>query len=191
MHFATHSELVGRHALLSASKYHWIRYSDEKMLTFLETSLLAAFGTRLHAFAKEAIELKQKLPRSEKTLNLFVNDAIGFKMTPEQVLFYSVNVFGTADAASFNERTMVLRIHDLKTGVSKASFDQLLIYAAMFCLEYDYKPFELEILLRIYQNDEVVEYDGVDTITEDVTSIMDKIVHFDRLIEQKKEEAFA
>lgn len=190
MHFATHSELAGRHALLSASKYHWIRYSDEKMMTFLETSLLAAFGTRLHEFAKDAIELKQKLPRSEKTLNLFVNDAIGFKMTPELVLFYSINVFGTADAVSFNERTLVLRIHDLKTGVSKASFDQLLIYAAIFCLEYDYKPFELDIQLRIYQNDEVLEYDS-ETIVEEVTSIMDKIVHFDRLIEQKKEEALA
>ena len=35
---------------------------------------------------------------------------------------------------------------------------QLRIYAAMFCLEYKYSPNDLKkIILRIYQNDDVVE----------------------------------
>lgn len=188
MRFATHLELTGRHAMLSASKYHWIRYDDERFEQFLETSMSAAMGTRLHEFAKEAILLKQKLPRSTKTLNQFVNDAIGFKMTPELILFYSLNVFGTADAVSFNERTLLLRIHDLKNGVSKASFDQLIIYAALFCLEYGYKPFELDIWLRIYQND---DFEEMQPDLEEVTRVMDRIVTLDRRIELWKTEALA
>lgn len=174
--------------MLSASKYHWIRYDDDRFEQFLETSMSAALGTRLHEFAKEAILLKQKLPRSEKTLNMFVNDAIGYKMTPELILFYTINIFGTADAVSFNERTMVLRIHDLKNGVSKASMDQLYIYVALFCLEYGYKPFELEIWLRIYQND-AIEEEQPDI--EEITRIMDRMITLDRRIEEWKTEALA
>lgn len=75
----------------------------------------------------------QKLPRLNKTLNAYVNDAIGYKMIPEQILFYSDNCFGTADAIVF--RNGLLRIHDLKTGVIPAHMEQLEVYAALFCLE--------------------------------------------------------
>ena len=71
---------------------------------------------------------------------MYVNDAIGFRMRPEQPLFYSENCFGTADAISFDEKKKYLRIHDLKTGVGKVKLDQLLIYASLFCLEYNFKP---------------------------------------------------
>ena len=36
-------------------------------------------GTELHALASELIRLGVKLPKTNKTLNLYVNDAIGFK----------------------------------------------------------------------------------------------------------------
>jgi hypothetical protein len=114
---------------------------------------------------------------------MFVNDAIGFKMTSEQILFYSINCFGTADAISF--RGNLLRIHDLKTGTTKASMSQLLIYAALFCLEYDIRPGDIEIELRIYQNNDV---DILNPTADMILPIMDKIVQFDKLLNKLKEE---
>ena len=140
-------------------------------------------GTLLHAFAAQCIILGQKLPRSEKTLNMYVNDAIGYKMTPEQVLYYSPNCFGTADTISF--RNNFLRIHDLKTGETPAKMEQLMIYAALFCLEYDYKPQDIQMELRIYQSDEVLVHNPT---IEDIFPIMDRIVTFDKIINSMKEE---
>ena len=84
MNFNPHSNLVGKHAFLSASKYHWINYDEEKLTNSFRKYLATQRGTRLHEFASECISLGIKLPRSKKTLNMYVNDAIGFKMTPEQ-----------------------------------------------------------------------------------------------------------
>lgn len=192
MKFNLHPEVAGSHAFLSASKYHWIRYDEEKIQESFKTAMAAARGTRLHNFAAEAIELGQKLPKTQQTLSMYVNDALGFRMKPEQVLFYSRNAFGTADAISFrrergHSRT-VLRIHDLKTGTTKTSVNQLEIYAAFFCLEYEIKPHEIDIELRIYQNDyiQIFEPDP-----EDILHIMDKIRTFDRIIETARMEADA
>ena len=87
-------------------------------------------GTRLHEWAKKTIDLGLKQPRSKKTIYSYVNDAIGFKMDTEVVLFYSERFFGTADAISF--RDGILRIHDLKTGKIPAHIEQLEVYAALF-----------------------------------------------------------
>ena len=182
MNFNTHYELEGQHAFLSASKYHWINYDVEKLADSYEKFLAIQRGTRLHAFACECIKLGQKLPRSNKTLNMYVNDAIGFKMTPEQVLYFSNNCFGTADAISFNKG--ILRIHDLKTGSTPASIKQLEVYSSLFCLEYDTKPRDIEIELRIYQYDEVLIHNPD---PDDIYDIMDKIVIFDKEIEKLKE----
>lgn len=186
MLFNQHSDLVGRHAFLSASKYHWIRYSDEKLEEVFSNAMTAQLGTQLHEFASEAIRLGIKLPRTQKTLNMYVNDAIGFRMTPEQILYYSDNAFGTCDAISFRRNT--LRIHDLKNGVTPSKMDQLMVYAAFFCLEYRFKPAEIETELRIYQNDDVEVY--IPDVDE-ITHIMDKIITFDRRIELMKAEALA
>lgn len=186
MTFNTHSAFEGRHAFLSASKYHWVNYSIDKLQDTYKTALAAAKGTELHEFAFQAIKLGIKLPRTQQTLNMYVNDAIGYRMTPEQVLFYSANCFGTADAISFKKN--LLRIHDLKTGVTPTSMKQLEVYAAMFCLEYSYKPYEIEMELRIYQNDSVEEH--VPEV-DDITHIMDKIVTFDKQIELLKAEALS
>lgn len=125
----------------------------------------------------------QKLPKSQKTLNMYVNDAIGFKMKPEQVLYYSDNCFGTADAIVF--RNNLLRIHDLKTGVTRAHMEQLEIYAALFCLEYNKKPSDIDMELRIYQNNEILVHNPT---VEDILPIMDKIITFDKLIDRMKME---
>ena len=189
MRFNDHSNLKGLHSFLSPSSYHWLNYSEEKLLDRYITKMAAARGTELHEFAQKAIELKQFLPNNGSTLSMFVNDAIRYKMKPEQPLFYSVNCFGTADAIIFrrpaNRKRHVLRIHDLKTGVSKTSELQLYIYAAIFCLEYDIRPFEIDYDLRIYQNDEARLYEPTG---EEIAHIMDKIVTLDRLINETHQE---
>jgi hypothetical protein len=183
MNFNKHSDLVGEHAFLGGSKYHWINYDTEKLSDAYIKFRAIQKGTELHAFAKSAIELNQKLPKSKKALNMYVNDAIGFRMVPEQILFYSVNSFGTADAISFRDK--LLRIHDLKTGVSPVSMRQLEIYASLFCLEYDESPENIEIELRIYQMDSILIHTPS---SEDISIIMNKIVIFDKQIEKLKQE---
>lgn len=183
MNFNKHSNLEGQHAFLGASKYHWINYDEEKIAESYLNHLAAQKGTILHSFAAQCISLGQKLPKSQKTLNLYVNDAIGFKMIPEQVLKYSNNCFGTADAISF--RNGLLRIHDLKTGVTPANMKQLMVYAALFCLEYGYKPDEIEIELRIYQNN---DHEFHNPSAEDIYMIMEKIVAFDKVIDGIREQ---
>lgn len=140
-------------------------------------------GTQLHEFAAQCIRLGQKLPRSKKTLNMYVNDAIGFRMVPEQILYYSENCFGTADAISF--RDQYLRIHDYKSGEVKAHMQQLMIYAALFCLEYKVKPFEIGMELRLYQSDEIIVYNPE---PDEILEIMNKIIDFDKIITKIKLE---
>lgn len=183
MNFNKHSDLVGQHAFLGASKYQWINYSADKVAESYMKHLATLNGTTLHEFAATCIKLKQKLPKSKKTLNMYVNDAIGYNMTPEQPLMYSYVCFGTADAISFKDN--LLRIHDLKTGSTPAHMEQLLVYAALFCLEYDIKPGEIKFELRIYQNDEVVY---AHPEADDILPIMDKIVAFDKIITRLKTE---
>lgn len=186
MHLNKHSDLAGKHAFLSASKYHWIRYDEEKLEQSFITALAAARGTRLHDLAQQLITEGIKLEDNTTTLNAYVNDAIGFRMTPEQILYYSDNCFGTADALSY--RNQKLRIHDLKTGVHPGSHDQLLIYAAMFCHEYEVKPATIDIELRLYQNDEI---SILEPDPHDVIEVMDVIRRFDEIIERKKWEVSA
>lgn len=183
MRFNTHSNLAGTHAFLGASNYHWINYDDGKLDYAFTTAQAARRGVELHEFARNAIRLGIRLPDAPTTMNLYVNDAIGFHMTPEQVLFYSDNCYGTADTISFRQN--MLRIHDLKSGVTRSSEKQLYVYAALFCLEYAFKPFEISTELRIYQNDEVRIYEGD---PETILYIMDKIISFDKRIEALKLE---
>lgn len=183
MNFNSHFNLRDKHAFLGASKYHWINYDEEKLIESYTRFQAVQRGTVLHNFAAQCIQLGQKLPKSKKTLNRYVNDAIGFRMTPEQVLYYSDNCFGTADAISF--RNGLLRIHDLKTGVTPAHMEQLVVYASLFCLEYHTKPSDIEMELRIYQSDDVLCFNPT---SEDIVPVMDKIVAFDRLLERMKKE---
>lgn len=176
----------GSHAFLGGSKYSWTNYSEDSLIEAYNNFLAVQRGVRLHAFACSCIMLKERLPNKKKTLNMYVNDAIGFKMRPEQVLYYSPNAYGTADAISFNQG--FLRIHDLKTGKTPASLRQLEIYCALFLLEYDLRFSDLSgIELRIYQNDDIlIGHPEVNNILP----IMDKIVSFDNIINQIKEDNY-
>lgn len=182
MNFNRHLELDGKHAFLSPSSYHWLNYDAEKMERSYLNSQAVLRGTELHDLAAKCIKLGVNLPKSRKTLNMYVNDSIGYRMTPEQILCYSPNCFGTADAICC--RNGMLRIHDLKTGATPANMHQLEIYAAIFFLEYHLKPEEFKTELRIYQSNEVsVLNPEPSTIKE----VMDKIVAFDRQIQLLKE----
>ena len=182
MIFNQHSDLIGKHAILSASKYHWINYDEEKMADLVDKAMTAALGTRLHKLAADLIELGVKLPNTGQTLNMYVNDCIGYFMQVEQVLFYSYNAFGTADAIDFRDRT--LRIFDLKNGVTPTKETQLEVYAAFFCLEYKVKPGSIDYDLRIYQNDDIYVYD---TDADRIAHIMDRVVEGDKQIQARRE----
>lgn len=179
MNFKPHYDLEGKHAFLGASKYHWLNYSEEKVAESYLKAMAAAKGTELHEFAAQCIRLGIKLPNSKKTLNMYVNDAIGYGMTPEQPLYYSEFCFGTADTISFRKK--LLRIHDYKSGSTPARMEQLEIYAALFCLEYNVNPNDISIELRIYQSDEVFIHKP---IADDILHIMGKIISFDKLLEK-------
>lgn len=181
MNFNNHSDLKDAHSFLSPSNYHWLNYNPEKLEAVYKNQRAKEEGTVLHAFAAIAIEKKIKLANNKRALNLFVNDAIGFKMQPEQVLYYSHNSFGTADAISFKDN--LLRIFDLKTGITKPSFKQLDIYAALFCLEYGVDPKTIEVEERLYQGN------GFEVSVPEplyIQEIMDKIIEFDIILENVK-----
>ena len=186
MKFNNHYNLQGLHAAFPASQSSWLRYDDDKALEVYDNRKAAEMGSKLHAWAKDTIDLGIKQPRSKKTIYAYVNDAIGFKMDTEVVLFYSERFFGTADAICF--RNGKLRIHDLKTGKGGKIEDhmgQLMVYAALFCLEYKVKPGEIEMELRVYKKDDVLVCNPT---AEDILPIMVRIVHLDKLIERMEEE---
>lgn len=211
MNFINHSDLTGTHAFLSPSQNAWTNYTDEKLIQRYLSAKAVERGTRLHEFAAEAIELNRK-QAGRDTLSLYVNDAIGYKMQPEQTLFYSYNCYGTTDTISY--RRNVLRIHDLKTGEVEAHMKQLYIYAALFCLEYGAKVKELrkkgygdndisgilgvrqnelhfepekmnDIILRIYQFN---EYKEEHPDPQEIRGLMDIIVNDDLVLNNLKAE---
>lgn len=190
-----HSRLEGTHAFLSPSNYHWLRYDKEKLLSRLETAKAAARGTSLHKLAAHAISEGVQFMPDGSTLSMYVNDVIKYKMEPEMALFFSMDCYGTADAIGFeiykkpvNNVLGYLRIFDLKTGKSACSVEQLYIYAAVFCLEYDYRPYEIEGELRLYQNDAIDCYE-INRVT--LTEVISIILSHQRIIDEYRLEGDA
>ena len=194
MKLNNHSNLIGQHAFLSPSNVHWVNYSDEKLITVYENRVLAVErGTKLHEYACSAIQLNRKQPKTKDTVCMYINDAIGYRMIPEQVLFYSDMCFGTADSLIFDNKKKLLRIHDLKTGTTPAHMDQLISYAALFFLEYgkqikyeyNLDISDISIELRIYQNCEIIPYFPT---TDEILTRMDVIVKMDKILQERKAE---
>lgn len=201
MDFLKHHELRGKHALLAPSQPAWLGYDEEKLFNRYVSIHAQTMGTLLHELAETLITNHIKLKKTDKTVVLvhlleggvpraaididriysnfmtYVNDAIGFRLTPEQPLVYSEYCFGTADAISFKGN--LLRIHDYKSGTTPAKMEQLMVYAALFCLEYKFKPGEIEIELRIYQNDEIICHNPA---ADEIAPIMDTIIHHDKML---------
>lgn len=201
-----HSKLAGTHAFLSASQSSWLNKNAEELIDAKKNSFSQQIGTLLHAYAADCIKYKEKLRKSDErgvkfdlmrkgipeyaidmhriypTFMSYVNDAVGYGLNPEMVLYYSNECYGTADAIDMDGK--LLRIHDLKTGVKPAKMDQLMIYAGLFFLEYGVNPGAIQTELRIYQMDEVLVYEpDVDELRE----VMDDIVEKDRIIKAMNE----
>lgn len=201
MQFNTHESLKGRHSVLSPSSYRWAAYDEEQTFRYFRSYYSSMIGDSAHAFAASLIKKNIKLTKQDRkmlffylleagipesaldinslfpTVMSYVNDGIGFSMSPEQPLFYSYNCFGTADAISFEN--MVLRIHDLKTGSIPADMEQLMVYAALFCLEYYVRPEDIRTELRIYQDGRVVTFNPM---PEDLYPIVEAIRQKDEMI---------
>jgi hypothetical protein len=174
--------LQGEHAFLSPSGYHWINYTPDRLVERWNAAQAGSYGILQHAYACKEIRAG-RLSNLAGTVGMYINDAIAHMMTPEQILYYSENCFGTADAISFRRR--LLKIFDLKTGTYQGSVHQLEVYAALFCLEYNQDPFEIDIELRLYHDNEVLIWDAD---PEDIAYIMDKIKEFDVIINQLRRE---
>ena len=179
MQWNDHHQLEGKHAFLGASNFHWVNWTDSIFENRYSSQFSTIIGTTRHELAHDCILKRTKINKHDKHLvelslyhafvpkdaydpnaileNLipFVNDAIGYHMSSEILLYYNSYCFGTCDAILFNEKDKILRIHDLKTGTTTAHFEQLLIYAALFCLEYHKNPRHFTTELRIYQNFEI------------------------------------
>ena len=44
MNFNKHSNLEGRHAFLGASKYHWVNYDEDKLISLYQNFLKEFIG---------------------------------------------------------------------------------------------------------------------------------------------------
>ena len=211
MNFNKHSNLEGKHALLGASKWQWVNDDEEGLVKRLRSSYAQEIGTILHAVAAKRIKHGFKLSKADKktvllelldqgipgvvvdtldfdamyvNLMTYVNDCVGFKMSPEVLLYFSDYCFGTTDAIKYSEHEHFLRIHDYKSGIIPAHMEQLMIYAALFCLEYRFKPYEIETELRIYQGGEVLYHNPT---ADEILPIMDKITTFDKFLKSVKD----
>ena len=191
MRFHSYPHLEGTHAPYSPSQSAWLRYDEDKLVRVHLKKKAAMRGTLLHEWAKNTIDLGIKQPDDGKTLSTYVNDAIGFKMKTEVLLFFSPRFYGTADTICFrkiNGRYM-LRIHDLKTGEHPVTIEQLRVYAAIFFLEYGKElkitPGDVDMELRIYQNNQIL-YDN--PTAEDIVPIMDIITSHNKITEKLDNE---
>lgn len=212
MNFRKHSELEGKHAILSASSWRWINDDPEALVKRLCSQYLQSIGTILHDIARKHIKHRIKLNKYDKknvmlelvelgvpafvidTINFdsmyenlmrYVNDCVSFKMSPEVVLSYGRYFFGTTDAIRYDEESRFLRIHDLKTGTTPAHMEQLMIYVALFCLEYAIKPASIQVELRIYQGGEIILHEPT---AEEITHVIDQILKHDTLMTKLREE---
>lgn len=183
MNLKKNTRIIGQHAFLSPSNYRWLKYDEEKLRRVYFSSEQSKRGDKLHAYAQQAIELGVKQADNGTTLSSYINDSIGFRMEAEVPLFYSEHCFGTSDACGFREN--VLRIHDLKTGITPASMDQLLIYAGIFCFEHGFNPQEIDIILRIYQNDAI---DELIPDSSDILIVMSQIKWASEYLSRLREE---
>ena len=183
MKWNDHSRLEGSHAFLGASQFHWLNYDEKKLIERWQSAEAIKRGTELHEYAANAIKLGIWQRDTGHTLEQHINDAIGFGLDPEVVLYYSEFCYGTSDAIGF--KNDLLRIHDLKTGKIKAHMQQLYIYAALFCLEYSVKPGEIQMETRIYQNNEIF----IDNPTaETILPIMNIIKKYSKILSDIKND---
>lgn len=154
-------------------KYSSIKDLSHSLLTRIGEKYWDKDHEEITDYGKKLIKLIGNIPKEVlSTVRLHINDAIGFRMEPEQRLYYSEYIYGTADAISF--RDGILRIHDLKTGKLPVHMEQLMIYAAIFCLEYNVNPTKISTHLRIYQNNDILLCDPE---PEEIQEIINRLMY--------------
>lgn len=156
--------------------------SARNLVSGLTTYIYTKYqGLKQPEYGMQLIKAIEYIPQEVfDTVKKYINDAIGYKMTPEQPLFYSEWFFGTADTISF--RDSFLRIHDLKTGDKQARMEQLEVYAALFCLEYKFKPSDIQMELRLYQSNEIIFHNPG---AEEIEPIIEKMVYSTKMLEKE------
>lgn len=210
MNYPEFSNLEGKHAFLAPSKHGWENKNIDELIGTYSRTWAQAIGTAVHDISRRHIKRHQKISNTDKkeiklqtieyydipeyavnrgvdfdmifeTAKIYVNDAIGYRLIPEQLLVYDKDIaFGTADTISpldsvFDRR--FLRIHDLKTGVKEVDMSQLEKYAALFCLQFETEfkrrqmtVADLEMELVIYQMGEKIIHNPT---VEDIAPLMD------------------
>lgn len=203
-----HDDWKGKHSFLSPSSHRLDSdLNEEDFIKGMRALYASAIGTALHEKAEFRINNKlrirnkthaadlileklveAKIPRAiiepgefSETFMAYVNDAIGYDMFAEVPVGISDQAFGTIDAMSFNYKTKLLRIHDLKTGRIPAKIEQLIEYAAYFCIEYKLKPGEISTELRIYQSGEIIT---VTPTAPDILPFMERIKRGDNIMKR-------
>lgn len=112
-----------------------------------------------------------------QTAKLFVNDCIGFRMESEKRVGYSDLFWGTADAIKHSNNSV--KVFDLKTGSKPAKPEQLLVYAALYCLMENVNPLKTDFEIRIYQNNDIFIDNPESSV---IREIMDIIVKKDKVL---------
>lgn len=177
-----HRRIAGRHSELSPSQYSWVNYDDNKLLSVHTNRMRVEEGTKKHEYASMAIKLGIKQRRANDALTMFINDAIRYDMDSEVMLSYDDDyAFGTTDAIFLDVDKRQLKVFDLKTGQTKASFIQLDVYVAYCLLEYGLDPHDFEIEERIYQ------YDGFEAQEPDPDAIFDLMMLIVRFVDILRE----
>lgn len=176
----------GEHSIFSPSQPAFFNYSIDKLKEVYHNKKAAEEGTKKHEMAAMLINAKERVWKCKRTWNMYINDAIAYNMDAEVRLYFSSHFSGTADAIYFDPKDRILRIHDLKTGVTHASFQQLEGYAALFFLQYgqrfDSYPENTSMELRIYQNNEVRI---LEPNPEDIRFKMDILIEFEEILKEE------
>ena len=150
----------------------------------IESYIYEKYKKDRNKYGLRLIEHLNYIPKEVfETVKFYINDGIGYKMTVEQPVVYSDKIYGTIDSVCFKDN--LLRIHDLKTGSHEADMEQLEIYAALFCLEYDFRPTELEFELRLYQWDGLVVHNPT---VENLLPIIDAIITTNKIAANVEKE---
>lgn len=138
------------HATFSPSDKSWLNYDREKIRQRVMVARAVQRGTELHELAEHCIRIKTPLDNSNGVIATYVRDCIDFDMSTEHTLTYSEDIGGTADAIRFDDYNNRLYVFDLKTGDRKTSIDQVVIYAALWCLLHYVNPLSITFDLRVY-----------------------------------------
>jgi hypothetical protein len=168
------------HQIILSSKVSGIKEVEKGVKTHIYEKYMEKYSKYYdHEFGTLLLKHLHYIPgEAFLTTKQFINDSIGFRMESEKRLTVSSMIYGTADAVRYYTKENLLRVSDLKTGKRPAKIEQVFIYAALYCYEYNLKPLNTNFEARIYQNGEIfIEQPS----GEDIDDILKNILHKDEV----------